>query len=154
LLPNLKGATVPDWGQIKIWAGHYYDPPSHDKVYVVWIDDCGGNNPYVVSGGYDKRINEKRLRVQPHGEFSSMLAAERKMELVVREKTNKGYHDIRSAGYNPKLWTMNDAMKRIDTSRLCGFSQTKPVVAVEKPVTVKTHNIKHGSGRVDRSIDF
>ena len=71
---------------------HCYDPAdNHDKVYVIWINNRGGNDPFFVCGGYGKRTIPGMLKVDPKGSFSTLSAAHRKVSEVLIAKGKKGY---------------------------------------------------------------
>lgn len=159
MLPR-KGTTMPaprkEW---KIWAGHCFQPPHHDKVYVVWIEDRGGQ--FAVVGAYGKRDGGP-LTTQPKSKQPTpdLQVAISTMNSVKREKENK-YVDVESGNYNVPAsdrCTLQQLMTRIDTSRIVGYAN--PQMAVAPNGLPAVHIAKHkkevqvGSGRVRRTLDI
>jgi hypothetical protein len=153
--------------EIKAEVFHCYKPlDGNDKVYVLWIENRGGD--YFLSGAYGKRTITGLLKVDPKGSYATITEAERRMFVVSSEKVKKGYISVESTAYinsvpNSVRVRFEDMINdnKIDTSRLIGHSlgpqltkaNTTPVNTVNT-ARKQSSNVEVGSGRVRRSVNI
>lgn len=161
LVGNLTRNQMPT--PIKAKVLHCYGE-SHDKVYVVWVENRGTEvTPFFVCGGYGKRTISGMLKVDPKGSFATYSSACNKMDDVVDTKIKKGYLDVESNAYHVSNTTgavvrfsnfVNP--QKIDVSRIIGYSTTTEVVAAPTPVLSKPkqHQVQVGTARVRRAVDL
>jgi hypothetical protein len=127
----------PNLNDAKVWVGHNYDPShGHDKIYIAVIDDLG-NGHYAVRGYYGKREAANLIMVTKCSS-PSMATCERAWnDLIDSKGVKRGYRDVTDANYT-QSWdrkyriTVEEAMKKIDCTRLVGYSPPSNTVPTQK----------------------
>lgn len=139
-----------------------HEGKNNDKVYVATIDLIGPGE-YRVNGYWGARTKE-RLTLDPKGTYTTLDQAESARRELIMSKVKKYYVDIEfgmymssMAGSSARL-TMNQALEKIDTSRIVGYNTSSPQqgalpAAPAQPKPKKRSN-KPEESRVERSIDF
>ena len=94
----------------------------HDKLYVVRIDQVGGE--FVVTGSWGA-AKKAKLADDHKGSFPTLHAAQRVAEELIRSKARDGYE--RAAGFEYRGMREADILKKItDLSRVVGNPAALP----------------------------
>lgn len=158
---KFRSKPMPMRSEVKAIVLHCYEPSEgHDKVYAIWIENRGGQQPFFVCGAYGKRTMQGMLKVDPKGAFTHLQAANSKMNQIVRDKEKKGYLDVdgpKPFGARPNVEFFDIINpSKVDISRIIGYSTSAEVIVQAAPITAagKPKQQQVGHGRAHRSINL